>query len=114
MNQTEPRKTRITYGQLPTLQYYRLRYGLTFQSEGKADTFEQGLKAPFHISHGLPDRSGGVRPAERDYNERELWAELKRLVAIGNGTMPGYLDSQREEALSWASDILSSLGMEWV
>lgn len=111
---------KLNYGQLPTRQYFRIRYALTFKEEalekGQLISSEEALKRTFEISHGALSRApgDGVRPDPWHYTVDELWAELNRLVDIFDGRTPGFTMPQQDEAGSWASDILSTLGIEWI
>lgn len=79
-------KIRLTYGTLPDFETFERHFG----------------KGTFPIHHGSSGR-GRIRPAEGNYTARELYAELQNLVSY-----------EDDEASSWVSSILSTLGFEWV
>ena len=58
-------------------------------------------RGTFRITHGS-ESSTNLRPPAGEYTPSALWNELERLNGEG------------EEAESWCSDILGTLGFEWI
>ncbi len=82
----------------------KLNWGQLPLREDFERAFERELgEKLYEIRHGSLSDDDGLRPAAGDYTCRELWVELGRLVELDN-----------EVADGWASDILSTLGFEWV
>lgn len=69
----------------------------------------------YHISHGSPGPDW--RPAAHNYTREELWVELEELVDLENSgevETADMIEGREDSPGSWASDILYTLGFEWV
>lgn len=80
-----------------------LSYGVLPSQDNFSTEFNSQIFGLYEIRHGTKAQEGEERPDAGDYTERALWAELQRLVTLDT-----------ESSLSWASDILSTLGFEWI
>lgn len=82
---------RLNYGELPTREQFDKQWN------------EKLICTHYRITHGMPSRHGSIRPAEGVYSQDELWEELQNLW---------HMDC--DESLGWTSDILYTLGFEWI
>lgn len=80
----------MNYGAMPTEEEFRE----AFELEVPQGTFD--------VSHGTESRKDD-RARAGEYTASELWAECNRLAR-----------NQSEESMSWLSDILGTLGFEWI
>ena len=83
--------TRINYGVMPTAMAWDNRWSMEMES-----------KELYPITHPTVC-SNRSYPREHNYTCKELYDECVRLIKVDT-----------EESLSWVSDILSTLGFEWI
>lgn len=81
---------RLTYGQMPSYLEYEGNFERVCPSTGT-----------YSINHGSPITDDD--PPAGDYTASELWEEMKRLR-----------ERQTDESVQWVSDILGTLGWEWI
>ncbi len=88
----------------------RLTYGVLPTWEAFSEAFERQVPSRWYeIRHG----SSGPewRPGAGSYSARELYRECEKLCALDG---PEWEDSCGDGPMSWCSDILGSLGFEWI
>lgn len=65
----------------------------------------------YRITHGTDGRGDPARPPADDYTRDQLYTLVSRLIDIWRDHPDA---STRDSAGMWASDILETLGIEWI
>lgn len=93
----------LSWGEFPT----REEFDAAFEAD---ETIKR--MGGYQITHGSVTDDYDAAPALYEDSE-ELWVELQRLWKLWNAKHEDMSDDQ-ERAAHWVSDILGTLGFEWI